>query len=80
MQEKMTIRKKKGETMDINIKVKCTYEVDCDFENVPEEIAQKLLDMDEVKEGSDVFDWLSDHIKEGDASDWEYDVWNVEEI
>lgn len=66
--------------MDIRINVKCTYEVDCDFENVPEEIAQKLLDMDEVKEGSDVFDWLSDHIKEGDASDWEYDVWNVEEI
>ena len=26
--------------MDIRINVKCTYEVDCDFENVPEEIAQ----------------------------------------
>lgn len=66
--------------MNICINVKCIYKVDCDFEDVPEEIAKKLLDMDEVKEGSDVYDWLSDHIKESDACEWEYDVWNAEEI
>lgn len=66
--------------MNISLNVTCTYEVDCEFEDVPEEIAKKLLDMDEVKEGSDVFDWLSDHIKESDATDWEFDVWNAVEI
>ena len=66
--------------MNISLNVKCTYEVDCEFEDVPEEIAKKLIDMDEVKEGSDVFDWLSDHIKESDATDWEFDVWNAVEI
>ena len=65
--------------MNISLNVKCTYCVECEFDDVPEEIAKQLLELDEVKEGTDVYDWLSDHIKEGDAYEWEYDVWNAEE-
>lgn len=66
--------------MNISINVRCTYEVESDFENVPEEIAKKLLDMDEVEEGSDVYVWLSDHIKEADATNWNYDIWNADKL
>lgn len=64
--------------MKIMLDVKCTYSVSCEFDDVPEKIANQLLELDEVKEGTDVYDWLSDHIKEGDAYEWEFDVWNAE--
>lgn len=66
--------------MNIKLCVKCSYTVDCEFDNVPDEIAQKLIDMDEVIEDSEVYDWLSDHIKESDATDWDFDVINANEL
>ena len=62
--------------MNIRLNVKCTYSVDCEFDDVPE----KILEMDEVKEGTDVYDWLSDNIREGDACDWEFDIMNAEKM
>lgn len=66
--------------MNIELNVKCSYTVDCEFDNVPDEIAQKLIDMDEVIEDSEVYDWFSDHIKESDATDWDFDVINANEL
>ena len=66
--------------MKIRLNVKCTYYVECEFDDVPEKIANQLLEMDEVKEGTDVYDWLSDNIIEFDACDWEYDVLNAEKL
>lgn len=63
--------------MKIELQVNCSYTVDSEFDNVPDEIAKKLIDMDEVIEGSEVYDWLSDHIRERDATDWSFDIINA---
>lgn len=60
--------------MDIKICVKCTYVVSYGLDNVPDEIAKKLLKMEKVTESSDLYDWLGDHIRESDADDWSYDI------
>lgn len=66
--------------ISIRLNVKCTYYVEYDFDDVPENIANQLLEMDDIEEGTDVYYWLSDHIREVDASDWEFDVWNAEKL
>ena len=66
--------------MNISLSVECTFSVDCEFDDVPEKIANQLLEMDDVKEGTEVYDWLSDHIRESDACDWEFDIMNAEKM
>ena len=65
--------------MNIELFAQCSYTVNGEFDNVPDEIAKKLIDMDEVTENSEVYDWLSDHIKESDAADWSFDIFNANE-
>ena len=66
--------------MKINLNVRCTYSVECEFDNVPDEVAGSLINLEDVREGTEVYDWLSDNIRECDAMDWEFDVLNAEEI
>lgn len=63
--------------MNIELIVKCIYVVNREFDNVPDKIAKSLIDMDEITEGSEVYDWLSDHVKEEDAVDWDFILVNA---
>lgn len=66
--------------MNIRLCVQCTYEVTIDCDNVPEEIAEKLLMREVVDAESEVEEWLCDTIQESDATDWQYDIVFAKEI
>lgn len=65
--------------MKIKLDVSCSYTVDIVVDDVPDDIVEQLegavgttLVMD-----SKLTDWLSDHVYERDAADWEYEINNV---
>lgn len=58
----------------IDLSVRCLYEVSLYDVEVPDDIAEVLVDAHFVYEDTEAFDWLSDNISEGEASDWEYEV------
>lgn len=59
----------------LELSVQCKYEVFLHDVEVPDDIAKVLVGASVVRDGTEVYDWLSDHIKEDDALVWEYDVW-----
>lgn len=59
----------------IDLAVRCKYDVSLYDVEVPDDIAKVLVDAPFVQEGTEAFEWLSDNIRESDASDWEYDIW-----
>lgn len=58
--------------MLVELDVDVTYSVSGTFE-IPDELAEQL-DFGEVDPESPLFEWLSDHIAEADAMDWNYDI------
>lgn len=66
---------------NLQLNVKCTFEIDREFENVPDDIAEHLLSMKSVRYGTPIYDWLCQNVLQEDEDGIsEYDVWNAEEI
>lgn len=64
----------------VDLSVRCTYEVSLDDVEVPDDIAEVLVNASFIREGTEAYEWLSDHIKEDDAWCWDYDVYNVDYV
>lgn len=64
--------------MKVKINVKCSYCVEREFDDVPEDVAKVLLEEGYVCEDSDTGEWLSDNIRERDCYAWEYEVLDAE--
>ena len=64
--------------MKVKINVKCSYCVEREFDDVPEDVAKVLIEDVMVHRDTKTGEWLSDHIRERDCYAWEYEVFDAE--
>lgn len=64
--------------MKVELDLEVTYTVGGTFE-IPDELAEQL-DFGKVDCRLPLFEWLADHIREADATDWNYDITCFNEV
>jgi hypothetical protein len=66
--------------MKVKVSVSCKYWVTTKID-LPEEIYNEIMNTEETfNSDSIVSEYLSDRIREDDASDWEYEVFDIEKV